>query len=72
MIPAARIAGAIEVLADIETKRRPASDALKEWGQMHRFAGSGDRAAIAVPADTRCGAATALPVLPRSGRRTPT
>jgi 16S rRNA (cytosine967-C5)-methyltransferase len=47
MIPAARIAGAIEVLADIETKRRPASDALKEWGQMHRFAGSGDRAAIA-------------------------
>ncbi len=47
MIPAARIASAIEVLADIETKRRPASDALKEWGQMHRFAGSGDRAAIA-------------------------
>jgi 16S rRNA (cytosine967-C5)-methyltransferase len=47
MIPAARISGAIEVLADIETKRRPASDALKEWGQMHRFAGSGDRAAIA-------------------------
>ena len=47
MIPSARIAGAIEVLADIETKRRPAADALKEWGQMHRFAGSGDRAAIA-------------------------
>jgi 16S rRNA (cytosine967-C5)-methyltransferase len=47
MIPSARIAGAIEVLADIETKRRPAAEALKEWGQMHRFAGSGDRAAIA-------------------------
>lgn len=47
MTPSARIAGAIEVLADIETKRRPAADALKEWGQMHRFAGSGDRAAIA-------------------------
>ena len=47
MIPAARISGAIEVLADIEIKRRPANDALKEWGQMHRFAGSGDRAAIA-------------------------
>jgi len=47
MIPSARIAGAIEVLADIEVKRRPAADALKEWGQMHRFAGSGDRAAIA-------------------------
>jgi 16S rRNA (cytosine967-C5)-methyltransferase len=47
MIPAARISGALEVLADIEIKRRPANDALKEWGQMHRFAGSGDRAAIA-------------------------
>lgn len=47
MIPAARISAAIEVLADIEIKRRPANDALKEWGQMHRFAGSGDRAAIA-------------------------
>jgi 16S rRNA (cytosine967-C5)-methyltransferase len=47
MTPSARIAGAIEVLADIELKRRPAADALKEWGQMHRFAGSGDRAAIA-------------------------
>ncbi len=47
MTPTARISGAIEVLADIETKRRPAPDALKEWGQMHRFAGSGDRAAIA-------------------------
>lgn len=47
MTPSARIAGAIEVLADIEAKRRPAADALKEWGQMHRFAGSGDRAAIA-------------------------
>jgi 16S rRNA (cytosine967-C5)-methyltransferase len=47
MIPAARISASIEVLADIEIKRRPANDALKEWGQMHRFAGSGDRAAIA-------------------------
>lgn len=47
MTPSARIAGAIEVLADIEIKRRPAAEALKEWGQMHRFAGSGDRAAIA-------------------------
>jgi 16S rRNA (cytosine967-C5)-methyltransferase len=47
MTPAARISAAIEVLADIETKRRPAAEALKDWGQMHRFAGSGDRAAIA-------------------------
>ena len=46
MTPAARIAAAIEVLADIEGRRRPASDALKDWGLSHRFAGSGDRAAI--------------------------
>ncbi len=47
MTPAARLSAAIEVLADIETRRRPASDALKDWGLAHRFAGSGDRAAIA-------------------------
>ncbi len=46
MIPAARIAAAIEVLTDIEARRRPAADALKDWGLAHRFAGSGDRAAI--------------------------
>ena len=46
MIPAARAAAAIEVLADIETRRRPAADAMKDWGLGHRFAGSGDRAAI--------------------------
>ncbi|HUI96150.1 MAG TPA: RsmB/NOP family class I SAM-dependent RNA methyltransferase [Xanthobacteraceae bacterium] len=47
MIPAARLSAAIEVLADIEARRRPAADALKDWGLAHRFAGSGDRAAIA-------------------------
>ncbi|MGD0188364.1 MAG: RsmB/NOP family class I SAM-dependent RNA methyltransferase [Roseiarcus sp.] len=47
MIPAARIAAAIEVLADVEGRRRPAADALKDWGLARRFAGSGDRAAIA-------------------------
>lgn len=41
-----RVAGAIDVLADIETRRRPVADALKDWGLAHRFAGSGDRAAI--------------------------
>ncbi len=46
MTPAARIAAAIEVLSDIEIRRRPAADAMKEWGLGHRFAGSGDRAAI--------------------------
>ncbi|UVF21839.1 RsmB/NOP family class I SAM-dependent RNA methyltransferase [Microvirga terrae] len=47
MTPAARISAAIEVLADIEARRRPATDALKDWGLSHRFAGSKDRAAIA-------------------------
>ncbi|HYY83795.1 MAG TPA: MFS transporter, partial [Beijerinckiaceae bacterium] len=47
MIPAARISAAIEVLADVEARRRPAPDALKDWGLSHRFAGSKDRAAIA-------------------------
>ena len=41
-----RVAGAIDVLADIEARRRPVADALKDWGLAHRFAGSGDRAAI--------------------------
>jgi 16S rRNA (cytosine967-C5)-methyltransferase len=47
MTPAARLAAAIEVFAAIEKERRPAADALKAWGLTHRFAGSGDRAAIA-------------------------
>jgi 16S rRNA (cytosine967-C5)-methyltransferase len=47
MTPAARLAAAIEVFATIESERRPAADALKNWGVSHRFAGSGDRAAIA-------------------------
>src|SRR5271165_6888721 len=46
MTPAARVAAAIEVLGDIESRRRPAADAMKDWGLAHRFAGSGDRAAI--------------------------
>ena len=47
MTPAARLSAAIEVFSDIETRRRPAADALKDWGLSHRFAGSKDRAAIA-------------------------
>ena len=47
LTPAARCSAAIEVLADIAARRRPAADALKDWGLGHRFAGSGDRAAIA-------------------------
>ena len=41
-----RLAAAIEVLSDVEARRRPVADALKDWGLSHRFAGSGDRAAI--------------------------
>jgi 16S rRNA (cytosine967-C5)-methyltransferase len=46
MTPAARASAAIEILADMEARKRPASEALKDWGVSHRFAGSGDRAAI--------------------------
>ena len=47
MIPAARVAAAIEILDEIASRRRPAADALKDWGLAHRFAGSGDRSGIA-------------------------
>lgn len=47
MTPAARLSAAIEVLGSIDAQRVPAQTALKEWGTSHRFAGSGDRAAIA-------------------------
>lgn len=46
MTPAARLAAALEVFKAIESERRPAADVLKGWGQAHRFAGSGDRAAV--------------------------
>jgi 16S rRNA (cytosine967-C5)-methyltransferase len=44
--PAGRLQAAIEVLTEIEKRHRPANLALAEWGRAHRFAGSGDRAAI--------------------------
>ncbi len=46
MTPAARLAAAIETLADIEARHRPVAEALKDWGVSHRFAGSKDRSAI--------------------------
>src|SRR5207244_1876551 len=46
MTPAARLSAAIELIDAIETQRIPAAKALKEWGTAHRYAGSGDRAAI--------------------------
>ena len=41
-----RLSAAIEVLTDVETRKRPVSEALKAWGLNNRFAGAGDRAAI--------------------------
>jgi 16S rRNA (cytosine967-C5)-methyltransferase len=46
MTPAARLSAAIELIDSIDTQRVPAAKALKEWGTAHRYAGSGDRAAI--------------------------
>jgi 16S rRNA (cytosine967-C5)-methyltransferase len=46
MTPPARLSAAIEIIATIDAQRVPAAGALKEWGAAHRFAGSGDRAAI--------------------------
>jgi 16S rRNA (cytosine967-C5)-methyltransferase len=40
------MAAAVEVLEDVLVRHRPAALALAEWGKAHRFAGSGDRAAI--------------------------
>src|SRR4029078_3721368 len=47
MTPAARLSAAIELIDTIEAQRVPAAKPLKEWGTAHRYAGSGDRAAIA-------------------------
>ncbi len=41
-----RVQAAIEVLEEMQTRWRPASEVLKDWGNAHRFAGSGDRNAI--------------------------
>jgi 16S rRNA (cytosine967-C5)-methyltransferase len=46
MTPAARLSAAIELIDTIDSQRIPAAKALKEWGTAHRYAGSGDRAAI--------------------------
>src|SRR5262245_11461086 len=46
MRPGARQQAAIEILSTLESQRRPAADAVKEWMLKHRFAGSKDRAAI--------------------------
>ena len=43
---AGRVSAAIDILTDIFERHRPASEALKDWGKAHRFAGSTDRHAI--------------------------
>src|SRR5919108_601494 len=42
----ARLAAAADILDEILNRHRPAAQALTDWGKAHRFAGSGDRAAI--------------------------
>jgi 16S rRNA (cytosine967-C5)-methyltransferase len=46
MQPAARLQAAIDILTEIVERGRGAPIALSDWGRSHRFAGSGDRAAI--------------------------
>src|SRR5260221_5947501 len=46
MTPAAQLSAAIELVETIDAQRVPAAKALKEWGTAHRYAGSGDRAAV--------------------------
>jgi 16S rRNA (cytosine967-C5)-methyltransferase len=46
MRPGAQIKAAAEVLEEVLVRHRPAAQVLADWGKAHRFAGSGDRAAI--------------------------
>ena len=47
MTPSARLQMAIEILEALETTAQPADRFLKDWFRARRFAGSGDRRAIA-------------------------
>ena len=40
------VAAAIEIISEIFSRNRPASEALRDWGKAHRFAGSSDRHVI--------------------------
>jgi 16S rRNA (cytosine967-C5)-methyltransferase len=42
----ARQQAAIEILSSLDSRRRPAAEAVKDWMLSHRFAGSKDRAEI--------------------------
>ena len=46
MRPGARLKAAVEVLVDVIERHQQVTQALTDWGKAHRFAGSGDRAAI--------------------------
>ena len=46
MRQAGRVAAAIEIITEIFGRNRPASEALRDWGKAHRFAGSTDRHVI--------------------------
>jgi len=46
MKQAGRVAAAIEIITEIFGRNRPASEALRDWGKAHRFAGSSDRHVI--------------------------
>ncbi|MBY7648941.1 MAG: MFS transporter [Candidatus Liberibacter europaeus] len=41
-----RLTAAIEILEDINTYKKTVTNAIKDWGVSHRFAGSSDRASI--------------------------
>lgn len=47
MTPSARLAAAASVLDSIAQGRQPAETVLKTWGAENRYAGSGDRRAVA-------------------------
>ncbi|MDP2764414.1 MAG: RsmB/NOP family class I SAM-dependent RNA methyltransferase, partial [Brevundimonas sp.] len=47
MTPAARLAAAASVLDSIAQGRAPAEVVIKAWGAANRYAGSGDRRAVA-------------------------
>lgn len=46
MTPSARLSAAIGIIDDILRQKRPISNALKDWGNANRYAGSGDRNAV--------------------------
>jgi 16S rRNA (cytosine967-C5)-methyltransferase len=43
MTPSARLSAAIGILESLQDQKRPLANALKDWGQANRYAGSGDR-----------------------------